>query len=132
MMLDRDFKPVVRPLEAFPSSRTASTGSGCRTRAVLPRAGGSLAGGVLHHYPFQRQHTIADVQAAFVKKFGQAVAAAQIGQLIRQLDEPCCWNRLASRRSTRRRSRPSWMTRFVRSATGRFRRSRSSMRCCGA
>jgi hypothetical protein len=88
MAVSADFKPVLRPLEAFPIEQDGqqwiglhdSTGFSPAQVALSP-----VAFFVISH--FDGQHSIADVQAAFIKRFGQVVSLAQVSQLIRQLDE---------------------------------------------
>ncbi len=81
-------KPVLRPLEAFPFEQDGQSWialhdpSGFSPDRV---AMSPVTFFIITH--FDGKHTIADVQAAFVKRFGQVVTSSQILDLIRQLDE---------------------------------------------
>lgn len=83
-----DSKPVLRPLEAFPVEQDG------QQWIALHDPSGVSPGHVAMSPPafflithFDGRHSIVEIQAAFAKRFGQVVTAAQIGDLIRQLDE---------------------------------------------
>lgn len=88
-MLDSEnFKPVLRPVEAFPIEQDGQQWIGLHDPTGFSPAQVAMspvAFFVISH--FDGRHSIADVQAAFVKQFGQAVSSVQIGHLIRQLDD---------------------------------------------
>ncbi len=83
-----DHKPVLRPVETFSIEQDGQQWIGLHDPSGFSPAQVALAPVaffIITH--FDGQHTIADVQAAFVKRFGQVVSSAQVASLLRQLDE---------------------------------------------
>lgn len=83
-----NMKPRLRPVEAFPVEQAGRQWialvdpSGVTTAQVALTPPAFF---IISH--FDGQHSLADVQAAFVHRFGQVVPMEQIVGLIRQLDE---------------------------------------------
>ncbi len=88
MTIDGEARFQVRPLEAFPIER-----EGQQWIALHDPSGFSPAQVALSSHAFfvvthfDGQHDVADIQAAFGQRFGQAVACEQVVELARQLDE---------------------------------------------
>ncbi len=83
-----DMKPTLRPLEAVPLEQDGQQWIALHDPSGLspPQVAVSpVAFFIITH--FDGQHSLADIQAAFIKRFGQVVATTQIAQLVRQLDE---------------------------------------------